>query len=169
MKCTTNALLTREWSKLIRIAMFPKIRQKCPWVSHFVSCVPDYLGVNTAQHRTRLGRGSLGQARHCGEKLGEKKLGKGEEKNTIGEWSQPVHLSARFARGFSLFRPVFVAVVVVVFVCLFYMAVTLIYILIKSAQRLSWQENSWLFCEVLILDNRRVTLNFRELHWVLLM
>ena len=71
MKCAKNTPLTRELSKLIRIAMFPKIRQKCPWVSHFGFLrtyyglfLRTFLGVNTAQHHTRLGRGSLGQAAH---------------------------------------------------------------------------------------------------------
>lgn len=52
-KCAKNTLLTRELSN--------KNARGCHIL---ISCVPDYLGVNTAQHRTRLGRGSLGQAPH---------------------------------------------------------------------------------------------------------
>ena len=38
--------------ELVRIAMLPKIRQKCPWVSQLLSCVPDYKSYNI--HRVFL-------------------------------------------------------------------------------------------------------------------
>ena len=52
-----NSTLTQELSlatmvfaiselELVRIAMLPKIRQKCPWVSQLLSCVPDYKSYN---------------------------------------------------------------------------------------------------------------------------
>ena len=41
--------MPRKACKLIRIAMFPKIRQKCPWVSHFGFLCTRLSG---SQHRT---------------------------------------------------------------------------------------------------------------------